>query len=154
MCPSVLQSFSFSVRCSGITLLEVLIASSIGVVITGGAMLALTTSKKVSMRAAGVVEAAGFAQQTIERFRNKIACDDPDWFTAATCRAGAGLPTSWTNDPADSAVDGLPDSPGPLSMIGQGGRRQYRVTSLDCDGDGASGDCFQVDTKVAWSSRE
>ena len=138
----------------GVTLLEVLIASSIGVVIAGGVMLALTTSKKVSMRAAGVVEAAGFAQQTIERFRNKIACDDPNWFTAATCQAGAGLPTIWTNDPADSAGDGLPNSPGPLSMIGQGGRRQYRVTSLDCDGDGMSGDCFQVDTKVTWSSRE
>lgn len=136
----------------GVTLVEVLIAAMVGVVIAGGTMLAFVTAKKVSTGAAGAVEAADFAQQTIERFRNKIACDDPSWFDAATCRSGAGLPTAWTKDPAGAGT-GLPDSPGLLSMIGQGGDRQYKVTPVDCDGDGTIGDCFQVDTKVAWSPR-
>jgi len=124
---------------------EVLIAALIGVMIAGGTLLAFTTAKKTSVGAAGVVESADFAQQTIERFRNKIACDDPDWFNAATC--APVVPPGWT-------TDNFPASPGPLSMIGQGGSRQYRVTPFDCDGDGTPGDCFQVDTKVAWSPRQ
>ena len=131
---------------AGITLLEVLIAALMGAMIAGGTMLAFTTAKKTSVRGAGVVEAADFAQQTIERFRNKIACDDPDWFSAATCATILPAP-AWT-------ADSLPGSPGSLSMIGQGGSRQYRVTPSDCDGDGTNGDCFQLDTKVAWSPRQ
>ena len=136
---------------AGITLVEVLIAALVGVMIAGGTMLAFVTAKKTSVGAAGVVEAADFAQQTIERFRNKIACDDPDWFSAATCVTTLpAVPPGWT-------TDALPVNPGPLSMIGQvgpGQGRQYQVTPFDCDGDGTSGDCFQVDTKVAWSPRQ
>lgn len=131
----------------GITLVEILIAALVGVMIAGGTMLAFVTAKKTSVGAAGVVEAADFAQQTIERFRNKIACNDPDWFTAATCATTLPAAPAWT-------ADGLPASPGPLSMIGQGGSRQYKVTPDDCDGVGGTGDCFKVETKVSWSPRQ
>lgn len=131
----------------GVTLIEVIVAALIGVMIAGGTMLAFMTAKKTSVGAAGAVEAADLAQQTIERFRNKIACDDPDWFKAATC--ATTLPATPT-----LKTDGLPGNPGLLSVIGQGGSRQYQVTPFDCDGDGTKGDCFQVDTKVAWSPRQ
>lgn len=132
---------------SGITLVEILIAALVGVMIAGGTMLAFVSAKKTSVGAAGVVEAADFAQQTIERFRNKIACDNSDWFTAATCATTLPAAPAWT-------ADGLPASPGPLSMIGQGGIRRYQVTPLDCDNDGTVGDCFQVDANVRWSPRQ
>jgi len=133
---------------AGVTLVEVLIAALVGVMIAGGTMLAFMTAKKISVGAAGVVEAANFAQQTVERFRNKIACDDPDWFTAATCSTILpAVPPGWT-------TDALPGNPGLLSLIGQGGSRRYQVTPVDCDGDGTPGDCFRVDVKVAWSPRQ
>jgi hypothetical protein len=138
----------------GLSLLEVLIAALIGMVVAGGTMLAFTTAEKVSVGASGAVEAADFAQQTIERFRNRIACDDEEWFDPATCQAVASAAmTGWTFDPVD-ATDGLPDSPGTLSMIGQGGSRQYKVTEVDCDGDDIVGDCLQVEAKVTWTQRQ
>lgn len=132
----------------GMTLIEIVIAALVGVVIAGGTMLAFTTAQKTSGAAVGSVEAADFAQQTLERFRNKIACDDPDWFNQADCAANdGGLPTVWT-------TDSLPASTGAFSMIGQGGMRQYRLTKVDCDGDGAPGDCFQVESKITWTPRQ
>ena len=132
----------------GMTLLEIIIAALLGVVVAGGMMLAFTSAQKTSAGAVGVVEASDFAQQTLERFRNKIACDDPDWFNASDCTVNfGGLPSVWTND-------GLPASPGALSVIGQGATRQYRVTQADCDGDGTQGDCLQVESKVAWTPRQ
>ena len=124
----------------GVTLLEILVASIVGVLLAGGTMMAFVMSKKVSANAAGRVEAADLAQQTLERFRNRIACDDA-WFTASTCAPGPGLPTGWTSDvlPVGS------------SLLAQGGARQYRVTPRDCDGDGATGDCFQVENRITWS---
>ena len=124
----------------GVTLVEILVASVIGALLAGGTMMAFVMSRKVTTNAAGTVEAAELAQQTLERFRNQIACDLP-WFNGANCASGAALPTSWTTDtiPASS------------SLPVQGGTRQYKVSPADCDGDGTPGDCFRVDSKVTWS---
>ena len=124
----------------GVTLVEILVASIVGVLLAGGTMMAFVMSKKVSANAAGRVEAADLAQQTLERFRNRVACDDA-WFNPSTCVSGPGLPAGWTSDV-------LPVS---SSLLVQGGTRQYRVTPKDCDGDGATGDCFQVESRVTWS---
>lgn len=137
----------------GLTLVEIMIAALVGVVVAGGTMLAFTTAKKVSVGSSGTVEAADLAQQTIERFRNRIACDDP-WFAAANCGIDPTALTDWTVDPdAGNIANGLPASPGSLSVIGQGGMRQYRVVAADCDG--APGDeCLKVETKVNWQPRQ
>lgn len=130
----------------GLTLMEILIAALIGVVAAGGMMVATTMSQKTSAGAVGVVEAADFAQQTIERFRNKIACDDIDWFNAPDCTA-AGLPAGWT-------ADDLPPATDTLSMLAQGGTRQYQIAEFDCDEDGQVGDCYKVESKVSWTPRQ
>ena len=73
------------------------------------------------------------AQQSLEKFRNMVACDT-SWFDPASCQGlGAGGP------------DALP-----LGAL-YGGTRTYTVTPANCDGVGGSGDCFKVVTKVSWT---
>ena len=118
----------------GTSLAEVLVGSLIGAVLVAGLMAAFLTALRVSESGGGNTEAASRAQQTLERFRNMVACDT-GWFGGANCGA--------TPPPADSAD--------PLGGALYGGTRTYTVTSADCDGVGGAGDCFKVVTKVSWT---
>ncbi len=119
----------------GTSLVEVLVGSLIGAVLVAGLMAAFLTALRITAVGQGNTEAAAFAQQTLERFRNMIACD-LGWFDA-TCAPGA-LPSN-VSDPL---------SPGALYGSGT---RTYTVTSADCDGIGGPGDCFKVVVKVSWT---
>lgn len=120
----------------GGTLIEVLVGSVIGAVLVGGLMASYVTALRISQTGAGGTEAAGFAQATLERQRNKIACDDP-WFPVAPCGFGG-------------AIVGAPDGLPPGALYGTG-TRTYDVTPDDCDGVGGVGDCFKVAVKVSWT---
>ncbi len=129
----------------GMTLIELLAAAFIGALIAAGSMIAFVTALNISRQAGTGLEAAHAAQQSMERYRNRIACDDR-WFDDTStptleCAPQAGappaMPGTWT---ADGAVP-----PGMTS-------RDYRVTPADCDGVGGVGDCFQMQVKVGWSS--
>jgi len=74
------------------------------------------------------------AQQTIERNRNRVACDD--WFNGANCTATA--PAN-----ADTMTTGR--------LPALAGTRNYTVTPADCDGDGTVGDCLQMQVTVNWT---
>ena len=76
----------------GVTLIEVIAAAVIGSVIAGGTMVAFVTALNISQRASQATELDYLAQQTMERFRNRIACDDT-WFAAPGCTAAAIPPT-------------------------------------------------------------
>ena len=116
---------------SGLTLLEVLIASVAMTVVAGGMMITFLMATRLSQGSRSVDAAELLAQQTLERFRNRMACDDA-WFTAP-CDATA-LPGADTADP-------LPPGTGM-------GARTYTITPRDCDGNGTTGDCFQLVVKV------
>jgi len=124
----------------GVTLIEILVASLIGALLAGGTMMAFVMARKLGQGSARTAEATPFAQQTIERFRNMIACDGA-WFNSSNCSSGPSLPTNWTSDPLPTG------SP----LLALGGTRQYKVTPKDCDGDGTSGDCFEVQTQLQWT---
>jgi hypothetical protein len=119
----------------GMTLFEIIVASVIGALVAGGTLMAFVTASRLSK----IPTAPGppLAQQTIERFRNNIACDDP-WFDPGTCQAKVGplpaMPLAWTDD--------LPVPPGLT--------RQYKVQQSNCDGVGPTDDCLQVSVKVTW----
>jgi len=135
-------------RASGFTLLEVLVASVIAAVIAGGTMMAFVTAARIGSQQSNpmMAEASGYAQQTLERFRNRVAANSP-----------------WPASEADGVwrTDALPAAGGTESMLNIGGvvaRRCYRVTPEDCDGDGLRADpvtpgeqdCYAVDAKVCW----
>ena len=125
----------------GATLIEVLVGSLIGAVLIAGLMAAFLTALRVSSHTGGgMVEAASYAQQTLEHFRNRVACDDA-WFNAAC--APAALPSN--------ANDALPAGALFAAASSTAPTRTYTVTPADCDGDGATGDCFKVVTKVSWT---
>jgi len=125
----------------GVTFLEILIASLITALVVSGTMMAYVTAVKISREAVFVSEATAFAVQTMERFRNRMACDDA-WLDPDTCGPGLGLPNVWTADVLPGGAQGstLP-----------GGARVYKVTEGpdDFDGDGV-GDYYRVMAKVSW----
>jgi hypothetical protein len=125
----------------GVGLAEVLIGGAIGSVLVAGMMATFLAVARLSESHYGNIEAAALTQQTLERFRNRIACDDP-WFQPATC-AATGLPAPNSFDP--SGATGL------LAGALYGGTRRYTVTPDDCDGVGGAGDCFRVIAKVSWT---
>ncbi|MBI3010979.1 MAG: prepilin-type N-terminal cleavage/methylation domain-containing protein [Candidatus Omnitrophica bacterium] len=134
-------------RAAGFSLVEVLVASAVGAVVVGGSMMAFVAASRMmqTQNTPAFSEAAGYAQQTLEKYRNMIACDSP-WFVAGTCLPSASLPTTWTEDPLP-----LSGSGGTESFLSTGAKRCYRVTSQDCDGASGVGDCFAVEAQVCWN---
>ena len=122
---------------TGFTLTAVVVASLIGAVLAGGTMMAFVTARKISYGVSSEGDAAYLAQQSLENYRNMVACDS-SWFTPATCTSGA-LPSN-TPDPLSGS---------PLQSLGA--TRKYTVTPDDCDGDGTPGDCFKVTVNVHWT---
>ena len=121
----------------GMSLIEVLVAAAIASVLVGGLMAAFLTAMRISVRGGSNTEAAGLVQQTLERFRNRVACDPGSWFGGANC--GATPPPANTPDP----------------LVGGalfGGTRVYTVTPEDCDGvPGGPSNCLKVVAKVSWT---
>lgn len=133
-------------RKAGFTLAELLIGSLIGSLVAGGTMMAFVTAARLNWQQGNprTTEASLLAQETLERYRNHIACDG-GWFDIATCAPNASLPTAWT-------TDALPDpaSGGSETILGPAAKRCFRVTQEDCDGASGVGDCFAVQAKVCW----
>ena len=124
----------------GITILESLMGAVIIGLVVAGTMTAFVTAIAIARNAIFATEGAAFAVQTIERFRNHIACDDA-WLNPANCGFAAAIP--WTADP-------LPG--GALGSTLPGGVRVYRVTPGpdDFDGDGLP-DYLVVNVQVSWT---
>jgi len=113
----------------GFTLIEALVAMVILSLVAGGTLLVFLTAVRISKQT-GMNQATIFlAQQTTERFRNKIACRQlgeaasDTWYDgSAACSAAA--PAGQQTDPVTGAT--------------------YEVTPLDCDGVGGVGDCLEM----------
>ena len=136
----------------GLTLVEVMTASVIGVLVAAGTAQAFLFATKVARQSVATVEAAGYAAQTLERFRNRIACDDV-WFNGSTaCNFGGlmdpDLPTTLRSDPLPSGSSGSAFLNPNFTPV-----RQYRVQPADCDGNtGTTGECYRVEVTVSWGS--
>ena len=127
----------------GFTLIEILVAGVIGSVVTSGIFAAYVAAARMmgGANSAEYVEAANFAQQTLERLRNQVATDDTTVF--ATPPAGTG----WQADP-----DPLPVSGGSQSILNPpGATRMMCVLAEDCDGVNGAGDCYAVRVRVCWN---
>lgn len=118
----------------GTSLVEVVVGSLIASVLVAGLMAAFLTALRISSVGGGNVEASSLVQQTLERFRNRVACDDA-WFNPVTCFASS-LPPANSSDPLSAGA-----------MFG--GTRTYTITQANC-GTGL-GDCFKVVAKVSWT---
>lgn len=121
---------------SGMTLVEVVAAAAITSMVAGGALLALTTAVRLSQRSTSGVQVGHLLQETVEKFRNRVACDDA-WFHPDTC-----APLGQAE--ADRLPSGLP-----TSITG----RTYTVTPVDLDEDGVD-DASRVEVTVTWTPPE
>jgi len=135
----------------GVSLIEVLVAAVIGSLIAAGTLMAFVLSSKVTTESVEQTEALHFAIETIERFRNRVACDDV-WFddSGVNCNFGGvdtNLPVALTSDPFP-----LPATPSTSALINHGmsETRQYQVVPGDCDG-AAGADCYTVNVVVNWT---
>lgn len=122
-------------------------ASVVAAVIAGGTMSAFVAASRMQQGQGPAMstEVSNYAQQTLERFRNLIACDSP-WFDPVTCAPTAGVPTAWTEDPLPP-----PDQTAERSIVRTTAKRCYRVVPQDCDGDTVPTDCFSVEVQVCWN---
>jgi prepilin-type N-terminal cleavage/methylation domain-containing protein len=126
----------------GFTLVEVVVSSVIGAVVVGGTMAAFVAAGRMIRQSdtMAVAEATGFAEQTLERLRNMVACDSA-WFQAP---CAPNPPTGQVTDPLVTA-DGRPYTGGTDSILQMGPVRRCYVVTPACDGE-----CFKVDVKVCW----
>ena len=143
-------------QCQGFTLIEIIAAAAVAAVVAGGSMLALVAASRMMRQGdtPAIAEAGGYAQQTIEKFRNMIACDSP-WFTPGTCTpnlAPGGMPTNWVEDPLPDRDPANTESFLDLAAATpKTARRCYRVRSRDCDAGASPDDCFEIEVKVLWN---
>lgn len=132
----------------GMTLLEVLVAALVASVVAGGTATAFVAAARMTHAQSnpGTVEAGGYARETADRLRTRVACDGV-WFTAdAACAPTGAVPAAWTADPLPAPAAGVE------SFLTTGARRCYRVTPQDCDGAGGPGDCLAVQVNVCWNN--
>jgi hypothetical protein len=130
----------------GLTLVEIVVAAIMGALIAGGTMMAFVMAAGMAKSdGADTVEAVFYTEQTLERFRNHIACDDA-WFDPVQCTsAGVG----WTADALPAQEPGA-ESP----LLASNATRDYEVVPWDCDGNGTPGDCYRVTARVQWSGTQ
>ena len=132
----------------GVTFIEVLVAAVIGSLLAGGTLLAFLLSAKLARDAVTMSEATDYATETVEKFRNQIACDDP-WFNDSP---DCNFQTVDGNLPQASTPDLLPpDVPtSALLSFNNSDDRRYRVQPADCDGV-AGNDCYLVTVTLTWA---
>ncbi len=133
---------------AGMTLVEIVAALLIGMLIAAGTLTAFVTAHKLTQIASTQVEATYYSQQTLERFRNKIACrqagedDQATWFDGS-CGAVPPQPQA-----GGRLEDLLPSDRSRLVLF-----RDYEVVSRHVDQD-AIPDYFEVKAKTTWTKPE
>lgn len=129
----------------GITLIEMLAAAMILSMLAGGTLMGFATASRISTQTSGRTEAGYLAQQTLEKYRNRVAC--------ALTSGEASSKTAWYDDiacapnvPPGTQVEGIPATTPPSTASS----RKYWVSPVDCDGVGGAGDCLEVRVEVQY----
>ena len=135
-------------RGTGFTLIEVVVASLLAAILAGGTLISFLVSAKITRESVTVAEATAYAAQTIEEFRNEIACDQP-WFNDPGIECGFSgidgeLPVTLTSHDLPPAAQSA------LRILEFNTTREYEVWARDCDGDTVVGDCYQVTVRLTW----
>ena len=127
-------------RREGFTLIEVMAASAIAAVVASGTMAAFVAAARMSrvQNSPTFAEASDYAEQTLERFRNRVATDDTTVFRNPPVAGWQSDPLPPSATTSESLLWKTPTS------------RKYRITAEDCDGDGTAGDCYAVTVRVCW----
>lgn len=121
---------------TGLSLVEVIIASLILAGTVGALLFVFSTEKGVAARAGRRIQAMDFARQTLEELKNEV--DANTWPNSGALKSAVGvaatLPTSELKDKFS-------------------GTRSYTVTDIDADGeDGYEDDEYkQVTVTVSWT---
>jgi prepilin-type N-terminal cleavage/methylation domain-containing protein len=127
---------------SGFSLVEVLVASVLAAVVAAGTMASFVTSARITRwhNATTMSEAGGHSLELLEQFRNVVGADATgDFFKD---NAGAG----WLPIP----IGTIKGTTSALSVTHQAATREYKVTAIDCDGVGGTGDCYALSVKTDW----
>ena len=124
------------------TLVEVVVAAVIGALVAGGTLMAFVTAQQLTQIAATQVESTYDAQQTIDRYRTRIAC-----------RQVSEMSDAWLNEECNAMTPFTKTDTLPPESSGSVTGREYKVEPVDLDSDGKV-DYFKVVTKVTWKQAE
>jgi len=144
-----------STTCRGFTFAETLIGSVIFAVLSWGIMSTYMSIARILIRqdTSDYAEAIGYASQTMEKYRNIIACAPlahaDEWFDDNCAENVGQLTGQWIIEPF------------PVTVLANGGtesifqqpitRRLFCVKAFDCDGTAGVGDCYQMNVAVCWN---
>ena len=140
----------------GLTLIELVAAAVIGAVVAGGTLMAFVTAIRISSRT-GATGVAFLLQQTLEKYRNHIACDDNKWFSTTTCQMSITPCTPDASKPNECMCDSnnppkcFTEDPLPAEAGLTGAIRAWQAEPADCDGVGGVGDCLKLTARLVMS---
>ena len=129
---------------AGVTLIELLVASVMVALLAGAMLVAFLTSARMSSQSTQHTEAASLLQQTLERFRNQVACDNNADVPNATPLSTV---KHWFEPNCLSSADFTADD---LPLPSDYTQRDYTVQAANCDGIPGP-DCFKVEAHVHWN---
>ena len=130
----------------GFTLIEMLAAAVILAMLAGGTLMSFVTASRIASQNTDRTEAGYLAQQTLEKYRNRIAC--------SVDATEAGNKLAWYdnsaaclhNEPPGLNNESLPvTTPATVATS-----RKFWVNPIDCDGDGTTGDCLSIKVQVSY----
>ena len=129
----------------GFTIMEIMVASIIATVVAAGTLTSFVTAGRIMAAQSNlsVAEANTYAQDSVEYFRNNIACQAP-WFDGNCNYVG---PAGWVSD-------NLPNAPGggSESVLGTTAKRCYRVQPVAAGACATANGCYSVEVRVCWNN--
>ena len=135
-------------------MIEVLIAGVMASVVAVGTAAAFVAAARMTRvrNNPTFAEASISAQQTVDRFRNQVACDavvnGTAWYTA-NCLVDPALPDVWVSDDLLLPANGVTDSL--LNQFPNAKRCRKIIRLPNCNAGAGVSDCIQVQTKVCWN---
>ena len=127
----------------GLTLVEVVVAAVIGALVAGGTLMAFVMAQQLTQIASTQVESVYHAQQTVDRFRTRIAC-----------RQVGETSDAWLNEECNAMTPFTKTDTLPTDSSGSVISREYEVVPVDLDPPDGKVDYFKVVTKVTWKPAE
>jgi len=138
----------------GLTLMEVLVSLVLLTLVAGGTMVGFMLAGRVSQESVTGSQSVAEATQTLEKFRNRVACRQAGETAADTWFGPAGGADPCGQDaPIGTQTDGLEAgtySPflDPTRDLSNSAKREYTVTPVDIDPLNPGPEAYAVTVRV------
>lgn len=137
----------------GLTLMEVLVSLVLLTLVAGGTMIGFMLAGRVSQESVTGSQSVAEATQTLEKFRNRVACRQAGETAADTWFGPAGATPCVSDAPIGAQPDVLEASSyspflDPTRDLSNSAKREYTVTPVDVDPANPGPEAYAVTVRV------